>query len=180
MKIFPEAAMQDRPSYVCLENTVWTSRRRSTWTPHNKLRVIVGQVTQRQAGHPRLLSVFWLQCRGCLCTEEMGTGNARIWSPRDPISWVCEWRQNRTLNLNFKKVGGEKWATKQGWSPSRACARGGRVCCCWCPGFKTAVSRGGDLASVTPNVSDWPRLSWNTGILTLTSTNWGKICQAGC
>ena len=40
-----------------------------------------------------------------LCLEEMETGNARIWSFRDPNSWVCEWRQNKTLNLNFKKVG---------------------------------------------------------------------------
>lgn len=39
-----------------------------------------------------------------LCQEEMEAGNARIWSFRDPNSWVCEWRQNRTLNLNFKKV----------------------------------------------------------------------------
>lgn len=95
------AHMPDR-SFVC------TSLRRSPWTPHGGLRVFVGQVTQRQAGHPRLLLSLWLRCRRCLCMEEMGTGNARIWSSRDPLSWVCEWRQNRTLNLNFKKVGGEK------------------------------------------------------------------------
>lgn len=66
---------------------------------------------------------FWLRCRRYSCLEEMGTGNERIWSFSDPISWVCEWRQNRTLNLNFKKVCG----VKTNW-PSLG---RGRVCCCW-------------------------------------------------
>ena len=75
------------------------------WT-HHSLRG--GHVT---SGGRAILSFSffsWHQCRRFLCLEEMDSGNARIWSFRDPISWVCEWRQNRTLNLNFKKVGTEK------------------------------------------------------------------------
>lgn len=116
------------------------------------------------AGRPSAAPLcLWLRCRGCLCTEEMDTGDARIWSPTDPISWVCEWRQNRTLNLNFKKVGAAEWATKQGWSSSSVCERG-RVCYCGCPGLKTAVSRGGDWAPKSKNLSYLSRLSKRPGV----------------
>lgn len=94
-------------------------------SPLNAPQRWLGRSRDAEGGRPYSVPPpFWLRCRRGSCLEEMGTGNERIWSFRDPISWVCEWRQNRTLNLNFKKVCG----VKMSWpSPGR-----GRFCCCYC------------------------------------------------
>lgn len=83
-----------------------------------------GQVTG--AGGPFSASlVLWLRCPLSSWLGEMGSGNARIWSVRDPISWVCEWRQNRTLNLNFRKVCFRRGGKKESGDDGCAFLQGG-------------------------------------------------------
>lgn len=95
----------DNLMFLCWRKTFsyLQSFRTSTWTHHS---------WSRDPHHQPALtshslaasSSLWLRCRTGSFQGEMDSGNARIWSVRDPTSWGCEWRQNRTLNRSFKKV----------------------------------------------------------------------------